>query len=251
MINERVDQNNKNKSKKSLVIGAGYGRTGTVSLMTALEMLDYNPCFHMRDVFLNPKYQEMFNKKFKNIEGYKIPFNEIFEKYSAAVDHPMCLFWEEILEEFPDSKVILTVRSGESWYKSMSEIIIEKILNNTPYFLRFVALFYRNITDTFDTNKLMFKYNFKNDFSKENLINTFEQHNKYVIEKCPKDKLLVFEVKDGWKPLCEFLGKDIPNVDFPKRNEGVKIKRNLKLINIVIIFVILAILALIVSKYIG
>jgi len=65
----------------------------------------------------------------------------------------------------------------------------------------------------------LFSKHFNNDYSDANLEKTFNEHNKNVEVKCPKEKLLKFEVKEGWKPLCDFLGKEVPKVDFPKIND--------------------------------
>ncbi len=61
----------------------------------------------------------------------------------------------------------------------------------------------------------------------------YNDWHQQVIEKCPKDKLLVFDVKEGWEPLCKFLGKPIPDVPFPNTNDTEQMKKLHKILNLV------------------
>jgi len=224
--------------KKCIIIGAGYCRTGTTSLKKALEILGYDPCFHMFEVaFGNKKIVEAFEKKFGDKDdGSLKEIFELLETYKATTDHPMCLFWEEILNEFPNSKVILTVRSDESWYKSVIDTVLVNNLNKVSFGQKVLHFFYSHFSRVSNMCKNMFNRNFNSDFSKENLMKVYNQHNKNVEEKCPKEKLLKFEVKDGWKPLCDFLQKKIPKVDFPNENEQAVFQKRFRIFNIVGIF---------------
>jgi len=165
-------------SKKCLVIGAGYCRTGTSTLKKALEILGYDPCFHMSEVlFGDKKILPIFKKKFgdKDDGSFK-EILELFDKYNSTTDHPMCLFWEELLQEFPNSKVILTIRSDESWYNSFTTTIL-----GSDYFGRLlISIFFPHLGRVMKMGRNMYSKNFQSDFSKENLIKVFNQHNKNV-----------------------------------------------------------------------
>ena len=100
----------------------------------------------------------------------------------------------------------------------MNETILQ-IINRTPFGLLFLEWTIPLVWKWSKFTIKMFNDHFENDFSEENLKRKFLEHSNKVIKKCPKDKLLTFEVKEGWKPLCEFLGKDIPKVDFPRVND--------------------------------
>ncbi len=130
---EKQKKDNQNLNKKALVIGAGFGRTGTLSLKKALEILGYDPCYHMTeslDNFHIPFWERVYC-------GEKFSWNEIFDKYKATTDFPVCSYWDDILKEYPDSKVILTVRSPESWYKSFDETIYS-LTFRLPFGVRFL-----------------------------------------------------------------------------------------------------------------
>jgi hypothetical protein len=97
------------------VIGAGFGRTGTMSLKVALEELGFGPCYHMREVFEHPEHIELWGAA---IQGKPVDWEQIFGNYRATVDWPGCTFYNELLERNPDAKVILTVRDPQRWYES-------------------------------------------------------------------------------------------------------------------------------------
>jgi len=220
--------------KKCIIIGAGYCRTGTTSLKKALEILGYDPCFHMTEViFGNKDNLPIFEKKFgDNDDGSLKGIFGLFDTYKASTDHPVCLFWEEILKEFPNSKVILTIRPAENWYKSAFDTVLVSPLGRQGFGQKIMNFFNSHITRFSTMIHQMFIKNFNSDFSKENLMKVFNQHNKNVEEKCPKEKLLKFEVKDGWKPLCDFLQKEIPKVDFPNENDTAIFQKRLSIFNI-------------------
>ncbi len=75
------------------------------------------------------------------------------------------------------------------------------------------------------TQKVITRDTMNNDWSKENVISSFKRHNQHVIDTCPKDKLLVFEVSQGWAPLCEFLDVPIPDVPFPHVNDTAEFQK--------------------------
>jgi len=219
-------ENKDNKDKKCLIIGAGLGRTGTNSLKLALEILGYNPCYHMKELYRNPNPLDFWERVYS--KG-KYSWKELFDKYQATTDNPTCEFWEEILKEYPNSKIILTTRNPESWLKSCRETIFYP-RHNPPFGIRFLKKlpFLWRMETFFDNMHKMFG----TDFSDEALIKIFNNWNKQVEEKCPKEKLLKFEVKEGWKPLCDFLEKDIPNVNFPNVNDSNEFRSMLNALNV-------------------
>ena len=101
------------------VIGAGFGRTGTASMKTALELLGLGPCHHMKEV----KNSGQTNYWLAATKGQELEWNQVFEGYSSCVDWPAAFFWRELSEYYPDAKILLTVRDAESWYSSMQNTI--------------------------------------------------------------------------------------------------------------------------------
>lgn len=213
------------------VIGAGFGRTGTVSLKKALEILGYDPCYHMHDLMTTYGHVSFW---IRLANGDKVNFKDIFEKkgYKASVDTPCSSFWREQLEQYPGAKVVLTVRDPEKWFKSWNDTIYS-VISDSPNgtLLANIALLFLNMRPF---HKLVIeKRIFKGSYSKENTIKCFNEHNEQVKKECPKDKLLVFEVSQGWEPLCKFLGKPVPDVPFPHLNDSNEFKKAVLVINII------------------
>lgn len=192
------------------VIGAGFGRTGTLTLKTALERLGFAPCHHMVEVLAHPEQAKFWNRAAK---GEVVDWDEIYSSYRATVDWPGCHFYEQLAGRYSEAKVILSRRDPERWYDSMSETIIPSMLSMglvdqlpDDHFMLFGGLIISRDT-------------FAGDFSKANVIDAFERHNAEVQQRIPADRLLVFEVAQGWEPLCRFLGVAVPDEPFPRVND--------------------------------
>ncbi|HZS76708.1 MAG TPA: sulfotransferase [Ktedonobacteraceae bacterium] len=206
------------------VIGAGFGRTGTLSLKAALEELGFGPCYHMTEVFHHPEHVPLWVAA---SNGERIDWNDIFAGYSATVDWPGCAFYEELMQVYPDAKVILTTRDPEAWYESALNTIyqISRRMNQAthPTLMEHVAkrFFPGGSGIGRITQKLVWENTFHNRFEdKAYAIQIFNQHIEEVKQRVPPDKLLVYSVKEGWEPLCAFLGVDVPaGTPFPHLNE--------------------------------
>jgi hypothetical protein len=185
------------------VIGAGYGRTGTMSLKLALEQLGFGPCYHMVEVFKNPQAPLWW---IEAAEG-RPDWEKIFAGYNATVDWPNATFYKELAEAYPEAKVILTVRDPESWFKSTQATIFARDIpeeTDEPW----PKMVGKVVAELFDRRM--------HDHDK--LISVFNAHNARVREVIPADRLLVYEVADGWAPLSEFLGVPVPDGPMPKVN---------------------------------
>jgi hypothetical protein len=217
----------KNQKGKFFVIGAGYGRTGTSSFKKALEILGVGPCYHMVEVFKHGdagKWDQFAkNTSNKNLLHSVLGGNG----YQSSCDFPSAPYWKEQLELYPDAKVVLTTRDGEKWYQSCIDTIfnMQRSSNVTPfgiklcYFFGIMSSSFGNMLDT-----ILYEESLKCDWSKENVIKRFKEHNQRVIDTCPKDKLLVFEVTQGWEPLCKFLDLPVPDEPFPNVNDTAHFK---------------------------
>ena len=196
------------------VIGAGLPRTGTLSLKKALEILGFN-CYHMLENFKNNDSQfwsDAFENKTKD-------YKQVFKNYTATVDSPACFCWKDLLDENQEAKVILSVRdNSDVWYKSYKETVLRFLSlsgfgANVNYILFSRVRVIKKLFDVLEK-----KIN-KDPNSKKDCIEYYESFNQDVIEKCPKEKLLVFNVKEGWEPLCNFLNVPIPDCEFPRVND--------------------------------
>jgi hypothetical protein len=189
------------------VIGAGFGRTGTRSLKEALEMLGFGPCHHMVEVFMHPEQVPLWDRA---ALGQMKNWDEIFASYNSSCDWPSCSFYKELAGFYSDAKVILTLRDPKSWHKSVASTIM-------PAMRKAEEGQQQRLPGIFGP-KIIGENTFGFDFSEENMIATYLRHNEEVKRIIPRDRLLVFEAKDGWEPLCEFLGVPMPDKPYPLMN---------------------------------
>ena len=187
------------------VIGAGLGRTGTASLKVALEELGLGPCYHMGEVL--PKAEERLPLWIAAAQGNP-DWATIFAGYQSACDYPSCSFWKEQMAFYPSAKVILTTRSAESWFDSVHKTIMAP---DTTAWLEQGPM-----RDFFEL--CMWKDYKVHINDRDWMVDYFNRRNEEVISSVPADRLLVFEVKEGWEPLCAFLDVPVPEKDFPTVN---------------------------------
>lgn len=193
------------------VLGAGFGRTGTHSLKTALEMLGLTPCHHMYEVRKSPEQVKYWSAA---VDGEPIDWDAVFEGFQAQVDWPASFFWKELSDHFPEAKVILTTRDPDAWYASISRTIlpasaIGRTEDPDPAGRAGSELIYRLALQKIFDGRLD---------DKAYSLEVFRKHQEEVIAHFPPDRLLVLDVKQGWNPLCEFLGLSCPEVAFPSGN---------------------------------
>ncbi len=190
------------------VVGAGFGRTGTLSTKAALEALGFTRCYHMLEVGLHPDHPSAWRRA---AAGKTVDWAALFNLYQATVDWPACAFWPQLLEAFPDAKVLLTVRDPAAWCASFRETIAEVLALSPPAgFEEFFAMIHETITERTLDGVVG---------DDDHLIGCYERHNQRVIDAVPADRLLVFDVREGWEPLCEFLACDVPDEPFPNVND--------------------------------
>lgn len=186
------------------LIGAGMGRTGTASLKIALEQLGLGRCYHMTEIMQNPQYI----KYWVNAANGNPDWDTIFDGFGATVDNPGCGFWKELASFYPEAKIILTTRDAEKWFESTNETIhsleFAGFIKESPW----GEMIQKTVFDTMD-NRMQ---------DKEYMISFFENRTQEIINTIAPDRLLVYQVKQGWGPLCEFLDIPVPSMDFPRVN---------------------------------
>lgn len=213
------------------VIGAGFGRTGTLSTCTALNQLGF-PCYHMFEVLGNEdnKTHLDFWRDVANSEpDIRHDWDKVFSKYTASVDNPACCVWRELLAEYPDAKVLLTLhpRGAEAWYESTLDTIYFTERMWQFKVLKLTTRFGRKFGEM--SRKLIWQRSHKgtmNDRAKA--IAHYNRHIEEVKAAVPPDRLLIFSVDQGWKPLCDFLGVPVPDGEFPNVNDRKEIKKTVR-----------------------
>ena len=200
------------------IICAGLAKTGTPSLASALRILGYK-------VYEYPEHVAFNGEEWLDIymKGKSPHFVSMYKDVDAVTDRPPAFWFQEISEAFPDAKVILTVRDSEKvWLKSYMKLNdVLRTLNGSGFLTklfikRWSHCTYYALADVMD-NAAMGSLQTESTilFKKK-----YREHNERVKVVIPEERLLVFNVKQGWKPLCKFLGCEIPEEDFPWLNAG-------------------------------
>lgn len=208
------------------VIGAGFGRTGTLSMKAALEQLGYDKTHHMIEVLM-PKDQTQLDYWDAIGRGERPGWDKVFAGYEASVDFPSCVYWQELAQAYPDAKVVLTVRDFDSWYQSALTTIYA--VSTPPGWMK---LFSKPRKMDRMTRNIIWQGMFGGRFEdKAHVRKVWDDHIAAVKAGLPPERLLVFEVKDGWQPLCAFLGKPVPDTPFPRLNDAEQFKKMISIMN--------------------
>ena len=190
-----------------------------MSLSAALKQLGYDPCYHMLEVFKHPSHIARWQAA---AEGQDVDWGDFLGSYKAGLDYPVSAFYKELLDSYPEALVILTVRDANSWYESTLQTIYQGTA--LPGWLLSIVPFFRNMNRM--VKSAVWERLFDGRFEeRDHAIQVFNDHIAEVKRTVPKEKLLVFAVRDGWQPLCEFLGLPIPKHDFPHINDRKMTRR--------------------------
>jgi hypothetical protein len=191
------------------VIGAGVGRTGTYSLKLALNELGLGPCHHMEEVLHNRDRQVPLWAA--AVDG-AADWRAIYEGYESAVDWPTAGFVRELAQAYPDAKFVLTVRSPESWVESFSETIYTALAGRDAMPPEMHAWHDMAVA-------VIARTGFPLGLDTAELARRFVEHNERVKREIGPNRLLEFDVKQGWVPLCEFVGREPPATPFLRTND--------------------------------
>lgn len=206
------------------VVGVGFGRTGTASLSEALEQLGFGPCYHMFKVIEQPARMRHW---IAAAQGGATDWDEVFAGFESTVDWPAAAFWREIAAHHPQAKIILTVRDPERWYDSAARTIFKQALREpgpvqrvafgvltkvSPGFRAFIRMTDSVILTRVFGGRLR---------DRSAAVEVFRTHIVDVRAEIAADRLLVYDVADGWAPLCAFLGVPAPpDTPFPRGNDA-------------------------------
>jgi hypothetical protein len=193
-----------------VVVGAGFGRTGTLSLKLALERLGFGPCHHTKEVLEHPEQRRHWQDA---AAGRAVDWEEVFAGYRSAVDWPSAHFWRELAAAYPRARVILTVRPEAAWWASFSTTILPLIECRAeiadPHLRDVVAL---------GTTLIAERTMGGRPDDKATALACYRRRSAEVAAAVAPERLLVFDVAEGWAPLCAFLGWPVPDTPFPRTN---------------------------------
>jgi hypothetical protein len=193
------------------VIGAGFGRTGTLSLKLALEELGLGPCYHMIETRAHPEHDAMWLALARDELS---DWSPVLSGYAATVDWPGVYFWKRLAAANPGAKIILTLREPLEWYASCAATIFarmeEALAMPSPDPVR--------RTHMRMVNTIVVDKTFGGSLAKDHAIGVFKAHNEEVRRLVPSERLLVYELGQGWEPLCAFLRLPVPQAPYPEAN---------------------------------
>jgi hypothetical protein len=141
----------------------------------------------------------------------KADWSKIYDGYQSAVDWPTACFFRELLDNYPSARFILTQRDPGKWADSFCGTIYKLLAeaDNAPQEMHaWLAM----------ANEVIARTGFPPGLDRDELAEAFVAHNDAVKAVIPASQLLVFEVREGWEPLCNFLGAPIPDESFPRTN---------------------------------
>ena len=190
------------------VIGSGFGRTGTMSLKRALEQLGFGPCHHMEEVLAHPEQVPHLQAV---VAGRAVNWDEVFAGYRSQVDWPGAHVWRELAAAYPQAKVIHTVRSEGQWWKSFSNTIAALLTSSDPGPAPPHIRTMMEVAAQFIGPQML-------GGDRETALMAYRRRTEQVRAAIPSERLLVFDVAEGWEPLCRFLGVPVPGTPFPRAN---------------------------------
>ncbi|HEY6794856.1 MAG TPA: sulfotransferase [Kineosporiaceae bacterium] len=205
------------------VIGVGFGRTGTTSLHAALQHLGFAPCYQFAEVVANPSHIDHW---LAAAQGDHDGIQQALKGYRATTDWPGVAFWRELIVAFPKAKIILTTRDAEEWFESIDQTIFSTLRTGQapPRTARALAddKKVQKLVETAQilAREVMIPRSLGGSIDdRAQVISSYERHNQEVRREVPPDRLLDFDVTQGWGPLCAFLDRPVPAVPFPHEND--------------------------------
>ncbi len=203
------------------VIGAGLPRTGTLSQKVALEMLGFGPCYHMVNVLTNLPLARQWEQAIDTDADW----DEVFGEHESTVDWPGSFFYRELIEAYPDAKVLLSVRDPEAWERSMLDTIFDLFHGQS------VMTYVSKARERIDPDWREFMDMMRRMWAAQGVFSgpelrpgqlaaTIARYQEQVQRTVPEDRLLVWNVAEGWEPLCRFLDVEVPDAEFPRLNDS-------------------------------
>ncbi len=199
------------------IVGAGFGRTGTNSLKLALEQLGFGPCHHMFEVRDNPGQLPYWQAAAR---GETPDWDAVFAGYGSCVDWPSARYWREIAAHYPDARVVLSVRPEEKWIESVHSTIYPAMIDRSD----------RIPVATRERRDMAYEIIVEQTFGgrlddAEHAMAVFRAHTDEVRAAIAPGRLLVYDVAEGWEPLCGFLKVAVPEAPFPRTNSTAEFQR--------------------------
>ncbi|KAF7546989.1 hypothetical protein G7046_g9144 [Stylonectria norvegica] len=225
------------KSKRQMkVLSLGLPRTGTASIAEALTVLGYEDVYHgIKAIDRNEDWAIMnraADASFPVLPTYTgTPFtrkqwDELFGSCEATTD-VASVFAPQLIAAYPDAKVLLVIRDFDKWFKSIDEGVLKALWSPMAEFsISYMEPILGSVAGVASRKEMMGLFEARTvEEARQNARKTYDRHHRVIREMVPPGQLLVYKMGDGWEPLCEFLGKPMPDTDFPWVNEAAELKR--------------------------
>lgn len=239
---QNIDRRHSIRTVPFEVFSLGISRTGTLTMVEALKILGYPEPYHYSSVFANVKDADMWQTAFRmkyghgngkaglggvrlgpeeNTDDWRAYFDRLLGHCGAITDTPAVLFWEELLDAYPSAKVIVVERDVEKWLPSIA-VLLDGVLNPVArYVFRFTdPTWFGRISNLGATWIGVLLGSTDLAQAKRNARQAYETYYARIYAQIPKERMIKYELGSGWEPLCEFLGKEVPDVPFPHCNEA-------------------------------
>lgn len=202
------------------VIGAGLPRTGTLTQKLALEQLGFAPCYHWVNLIADLDQVQLWRRAFAGEQVW----GEVFAGQQATVDWPGGFFYEQLAAVYPEAKVLLSVRDPQAWEPSYRETIGEMCHGDSLIRLlsdarREIDPRWRRYLELVEDLLWGPRSPFGEGHDPQRMMDQMVRFNECVQETIPAERLLVWDVTQGWGPLCEFLEVPVPDEPLPHAND--------------------------------
>lgn len=220
------------------VLALGLPRTGSASIAEALTILGYKNVHHGLKAIDEPDSWKVMNlaadATFPILPTYtgkpftRAQWDEMYGSCEAATDMAS-LFAPQLISVYPEAKVILVIRDFDKWYKSYSTIFTELWSFGADLAINYAEPLIGYKTGEASRKTILGFFNARNvDEARRNARQAYDAHNRIVQEMVPPENLLVYRMGQGWEPMCHFLDKPVPEVNFPQINEAEALKEKIR-----------------------
>lgn len=228
-----IDRHTCHRTVPMSVLSLGYPRTGTLSMQEAYSLLGYASPYHFSSVFSNIRdadmWQEAFAAKYRGgpeIKSWRKHFDALLGHCGAVTDAPAVIFWRELIDAYPEAKIVLVERDVQKWLPSCATLLAGVLNPVAGYVLRFTDPSWTGRWNGLGRTWIEALFGSTNlAEAKGNAVARYEAHYAAIRAAVPPDRLLEYKLGSGWGPLCEFLGKPVPEAPFPHRNEAATLER--------------------------
>jgi len=235
---------NHNASRRQVIFF--YLRTGTSSLKAALSILLPGLTYHGMDFLneINDQESHDFWTAMRNGTASKEMITKYFRsrRCTAVCDVPSILHWEQIHQAFPDAKIIITHRDPDKWHTSINTTLVPlaTMVNRWSWMLKIMCFVFYQRTSQIELLKFLLEQFTKPELvEKKSAKEFYSNWNDEVQQKC-NNNVLMFNVAEGWEPLCHYLECPVPKQEFPRLNDAAALVRHRRYLAFLIFLSILA-----------